>query len=118
MKFLIDAHLPMALKNWLINRGHDVIHTRDLPKKNETDDIDIIRIADSQERIVTSKDSDFLKHHVLFGRPDRILMITTGNIVNKVLLQLFENNFDQIEEAFEKGSKVVELNNTSIIIHE
>ena len=118
MKFLIDAHLPMALKNWLINRGHDVIHTRDLPKKNETDDIDIIRIADSQERIVTSKDSYFLKHHVLFGRPDRILMITTGNIVNKVLLQLFENNFDQIEEAFEKGSKVVELNNTSIIIHE
>ena len=118
MKFLIDAHLPMALKNWLVDQGHDVIHTRDLPEKNETDDMDIIRIADSQGRIITSKDSDFQKYHVLFGRPDRILMITTGNIVNKVLLQLFENNFDQIEQAFENGGKVVELSNTSIIIHE
>ncbi|MCO6492221.1 MAG: DUF5615 family PIN-like protein [Phaeodactylibacter sp.] len=83
MKFLIDAHLPMALKNWLVDRGHDVIHTRDLPQKNETDDMDIIRIADDQDRIVISKDSDFQKYHVLFGRPGRILMITTGNIINQ-----------------------------------
>jgi predicted nuclease of predicted toxin-antitoxin system len=117
MKFLIDAHLPLALKNWLVTRGHDAIHTRDLPEKNLTDDMEIIRIADNQERIVTTKDSDFQKYHILFGRPDRILMITTGNIVNRLLLQLFENNFDQLEVAFETGSKVVELNNTSIIIH-
>ena len=48
MKFLIDANLPMTLKNWLIDRGHDAIHTRDLPEKNLTEDIDIIRIADEQ----------------------------------------------------------------------
>lgn len=118
MKFLIDAHLPVTLKNWLINRGHDVIHTRDLPAKNLTADVEIIRLADSQNRIVTSKDSDFQKHHILFARPERILMITTGNIVNKVLIELFANNFETIEEAFENGSKVVELNNASIIIHE
>ena len=80
--------------------------------------MEIIRIVDSQDRIVTSKDNDFQKHYILFGRPERILMITTGNIVNKVLIQLFENNFETIEEAFENGSKVVELNNASIIIHE
>lgn len=118
MKFLIDAHLPFVLKTWLIDRGHDAIHTRDLPKKNETEDFDIIQIADAQSRIVTSKDSDFQKHYVLFGKPNRILMITTGNIVNKNLIRLFEDNFDAIEEAFEKGSKVVELSNTSIIIHD
>lgn len=118
MKFLIDAHLPLALKKWLIARGHDAIHTQDLTDRNLTDDMEIIRIADNQGRIVTSKDSDFQKYHILFGRPDRILMITTGNIVNRVLLQLFENNFDQIEKAFEMGGKVVELNNTSIIIHQ
>lgn len=56
--------------------------------------MDIIQIADSQDRIVTSKDSDFQKYHVLLGRPHRILMITTGNILNKELLHLFENNFD------------------------
>ncbi len=118
MKFLIDANLPMTLKNWLIDRGHDAIHTRDLPEKNLTEDIDIIRIADEQSRIVTSKDSDFQKYHILTNRPERILMITTGNIVNKELMKLFEQNFDTIESAFASGSKVVELNNTSIIIHE
>lgn len=114
MKFLIDAHLPIALKNWLIDRGHDALHTRDLPNKNLTDDIEIIRIADNQERIVTSKDSDFQKYHILFSRPDRVLMITTRNIINKDLIKLLETNFETIE----KGSKIVELNNTSIIIHE
>lgn len=75
-------------------------------------------LPSNQERIVTTKDSDFQKHHILFGYPERILMITTGNIVNKALLQLFENNFAKIAEAFKSGSKVVELSNTAIIIHE
>ena len=30
MKFLVDAHLPMRLVYWLRERGHDVIHTREL----------------------------------------------------------------------------------------
>lgn len=45
-------------------------------------------------------------------------MITTGNIVNTDLIKLFEANFATIKEAFIKGSKVVELNNSSIIVHE
>ncbi len=118
MKFFIDAHLPIALKFWLADRNHDATHTRDLPQKNLTDDMEIIRLADSQSGIVISKDSDFQKHHILTGRPKKLLMITTGNIVNKVLIHLFENNFEVIEDAFETGSKVVELSNSSIIIHE
>lgn len=46
MKFLIDANLPISLKKWLIDKGHDAIHPRDLPEKNLTEDIYIIRIAD------------------------------------------------------------------------
>jgi len=118
MKFIVDAHLPLVVKKWLLNYGYDAIHTRDLPGKNFTDDMEIIRIADSQDRIVISKDSDFQKHHILYGRPKRILMITTRNIVNKALIQLFENNFAAINDAFNKGSFVVELNNSSIVIHE
>lgn len=44
MKFLVDAHLPMRLVYWLRERGHNVIHTRELPLKNKTDDVDIIRV--------------------------------------------------------------------------
>lgn len=37
MNFLVDAHLPMRLANWLKERGHNVIHTRELPLKNEVE---------------------------------------------------------------------------------
>jgi predicted nuclease of predicted toxin-antitoxin system len=30
MKFIVDAHLPLALKSWLKQQGHDAVHTRDL----------------------------------------------------------------------------------------
>lgn len=62
MRFLVDAHLPMRLVYWLRERGHDVIHTRELPLKNETDDIDIIQLSVDQDRIVIFKDEDFFKY--------------------------------------------------------
>ncbi|MBY5958572.1 DUF5615 family PIN-like protein [Membranicola marinus] len=37
------------------NRGHDVVHTRELPLKNETADIQIIRLSVAQDRIVITK---------------------------------------------------------------
>lgn len=118
MKFIVDAHLPISLKNWLNENGQDAIHTRDLPEKNLTEDTNIIQVAGIEGRIIISKDSDFQKHRILHGIPESLLMITTGNIVNKVLIQLFENNFDRLKQAFEEGYQLVELNNVSIIIHE
>lgn len=118
MNFIIDAHLPISLKSWLNQNGCDAIHTRDLPRQNLTEDLDIIQIAMQENRIIISKDSDFPKYRILKGIPDRILMITCGNIVNKILLQLFEDNFDTISQAFAEGYKLIELNNSSIIIHE
>ncbi len=31
MKFLVDAQLPVKLKDWLEEQGHDSLHTNDLP---------------------------------------------------------------------------------------
>lgn len=116
MKFLIDAHLPMRLVYWLRERGHDVIHTRELPLKNETDDIDIIQLSVEQDRIVVSKDEDFYKYFILKGQPPKLLMLTMGNIVNKDLIMLIENNIDQIEADLEQN-KVVELSNGTVTVH-
>jgi predicted nuclease of predicted toxin-antitoxin system len=69
MKFLVDAQLPYRLKDWLLEKGFDTLHTRDLPKANETEDLDIADIADKENRTVISKDSDFLKLHILSGKP-------------------------------------------------
>ena len=116
MKFLVDAHLPMRLKKWLIDRGHEAIHTRDLPRKNLSEDFEIVDVAVREQCIVISKDSDFFNLFVLKGVPPKLLMITTGNIVNSDLLQLFEQNFTQLELLLETHS-VVEMGNTEILVH-
>ncbi len=115
-KFLIDAQLPYLLKDWLVTRGYDAIHTKDLPKKNVTGDTEVIRIAESEQRIIISKDSDFIKLNILSGKPSRILAITTGNIVNKELLRIFESNMNTIVKLFET-SNVVEIDNSSLKGH-
>lgn len=116
MRFLVDAHLPMRLVYWLRERGHDVIHTRELPLKNETDDIDIIQLSVDQDRIVISKDEDFFKYFILKGQPPKLLKLTMGNIDNKGLIVLFEKNIDQIEADL-ADNRVVELSNEMVTVH-
>ncbi|MGH9840179.1 MAG: DUF5615 family PIN-like protein [Blastocatellia bacterium] len=116
MKFLVDAQLPYRLKSWLLAKNLNAIHTDDLPAKSLTGDREIARIADSESRVVITKDSDFLKLHILEKRPAKLLLITTGNIVNQQLLSLFEQNFKTILQLFE-AYDVVELNNSFLIGH-
>ena len=45
LNFLVDAQLPMHLKHWLVHKGYDAIHTRELPDRNLTEDDTVMRIA-------------------------------------------------------------------------
>ncbi len=110
MNFLVDAQLPFALKAWLANEGFNVIHTADLPRRNLTTDTEIVDISIRDDRILITKDSDFLKLKILFHKPRRLLLITTGNIRNAELLSLFEKNFGSVRKLFETF-EVVELCN-------
>lgn len=116
MKFIVDAQLPYRLKTWLSDKGFDAVHTADLPQANGTEDLTIADIAESEGRTVVSKDSDFLKLHILSGRPPRLLLITTGNIVNRDLFDLLERNFEIAIKLF-ATYKVVELNNNFVLGH-
>lgn len=116
MKFLIDAQLPYRLRHWLEASDFDAVHTADLPEQNLTSDLFIADFADNEKRVVISKDSDFLKLRILQGKPQRLLMITTGNIVNKELLDLFERNFSIVMKLFDSFD-VVEMNNNFVIGH-
>ena len=61
MKFIVDAQLPKSLSQLLINLGYDSIHTLDLPDKNKSTDQFIIQISTDQNRVVVTKDRDFLE---------------------------------------------------------
>ena len=116
MKFLVDAQLPYQLKHWLLAKGFDAIHTRDLPAQNLSADREIAKVADDDNRVVITKDSDFLKLHILEQKPAYLLIVTTGNIINQQLMTLFEQNFETILQLF-NFYRVVEINNSFVIGH-
>jgi predicted nuclease of predicted toxin-antitoxin system len=116
MKFLIDAQLPYRLKLWFVENNFDAIHTGDLPERNFTADLTIADLADESDRAVISKDGDFLKLRILQNKPRKLLMVTTGNIVNKELLVLFDLNFVTVMKLF-NSYDVVEMNNRFVVGH-
>jgi len=65
MKFLVDAQLPLRLARLLSELGYDTLHTRDLPQQNATPDLDINTLSISQQRIVITKDTDFLNSFLI-----------------------------------------------------
>ena len=116
MKFLIDAQLPLRFGRWLAKRGHDALHTLEMPLGNRTPDTEIVALAAREGRIVVTKDSDFVQSFLLTGHPS-LLFVSTGNFGNPELEFLFQQNLPAIESAFE-SHKFVEINQIALIIHE
>ncbi len=117
MRFLVDAHLPKRLALQLRVAGHDTIHTLDLPLGNRTPDAVINEISLAEERIVVTKDADFRDSHLVNGEPHKLLLVSTGNISNNDLLNLFAQNLTRIVAAFEIHS-YIELDRQHLTIHQ
>lgn len=116
MKFLIDAQLPKSLSDLLKLEGHDSIHTIELPKANDTQDNEILKICLEENRIVISKDADFLESFLINKSPEKLILVKTGNIRNEELLTLFKHNLKYLCTSIEKND-LIEINKTDIIIH-
>jgi predicted nuclease of predicted toxin-antitoxin system len=76
------------MTTWLTATGCNAVHTLDLPNGNRTTDQEVMDTADQQQRVVVTKDADFVDSHLLHGRPAKLLLISTGNISNRDLEQL------------------------------
>ena len=117
MKFIVDAQLPKSLSDLLKRKGFDSHHTLKLPDKNKTKDTWINKLAVLENRIVISKDLDFLESFLVKSEPKKLILIKTGNILNTHLLEIFSKNLDLILEMIER-SNLVEINKTDIAEHE
>jgi len=116
VKFLVDAQLPSSLATLLRAAGHDAVHVSTLPSGNRTPDSEIARRADSDQRVVVTKDRDFRDSHLLSGTPRSLPIATTGNIQNRDLLALFERHIDVIAEYL-TDSPLVELSRDRLVAH-
>lgn len=108
MKFLIDNQLPQALTEHLSRRGHDCQHVLEVGLSNASD-VAICRYAEAQERILITKDEDFL---YLSNQPKstiRLVWIRLGNCRTPVLLAAIDRSWPTIESCLAAGDKVVEI---------
>ena len=117
MNWLIDAQLPHHLADLLNRLDQNAVHTIDLPEANRTSDSDVCQIADAEDRIIITKDRDFVDSHLIAGTPTRLLWVKTGNISNNALLTLFETRLIDFESAFSQVN-FAELTKTNLILHQ
>jgi predicted nuclease of predicted toxin-antitoxin system len=115
MRWLIDAQLPKRLAGVLNYRGHEATHTLDLPNQNATTDAQVVNHATATESVVISKDYDFVNYFHISSKP-RLLLISTGNITNNELLDLFTSQLPQLTAGFELFD-FIELTRSQIIYH-
>jgi predicted nuclease of predicted toxin-antitoxin system len=117
VKFLVDAQLPTRLAQQLVAAGHDVVHTSEMPNGNRSTDVEIEALAESDDRVVVTKDRDFRNGHLLRQRPRRLLLVTTGNITNDALMALFDEHLDAIVAALGEA-RLVELGSDTLVVHD
>ncbi len=67
------------------------------------------------KRVVISKDIDFLNTFLIRKEPWKLIYLTTGNISNKELLELFQSNMSQLIDLFDKAN-VIEMNQQNILV--
>ena len=116
MNFLIDANLPRHLVYLFQERGHQATHTLELPDGNATIDSALLEYSDKHDCVVTTKDSDFSTLFWLQNRPNKLLLISTGNIRNADLEAILVANFDQLIMGLTEN-RFVELTREHIIVH-
>lgn len=116
MRFIIDAQLPRRIATLPNQAGHDTLHTLDLPQANRTPDTKILQVAARENRVVVSKNSDFVDSFLLDRKPEKLLLISTGNITNRNLEAVLLPNLTVTVAALEEND-FVELTRTALIIH-
>ncbi|MFC6221907.1 DUF5615 family PIN-like protein [Hymenobacter artigasi] len=117
LRFLVDAQLPKRLADFLaFHTGCDCLHTLDLPAANQTQDGSITRLSMAEQRIVITKDADFVNSFLLHGQPYKLLLVSTGNISTNDLLALFQEFLPQLMKLFARHS-YLELSRTLLVTH-
>ena len=92
------------------------MHTLELPLGNRTPDAEVVACAIRDDRIVVTKDSDFVQTFLLTGQP-ALLFISAGNISNVELERLLHRNMSAIERGF-ASCRHVEITPSTLIVHE
>ncbi|MBI5474609.1 MAG: DUF5615 family PIN-like protein [Ignavibacteriae bacterium] len=114
MNWLLDAHLPPSLCQWLRAKGDQAVHVESLKDGRNLPDEAIWAHAKQNHLIIVSKDSDFFDRAILSGQPPQVVFVTVGNCSNKALLAILDQFWLHIRNALLQGASLVEVGRNKI----
>lgn len=79
----------LVVSDFLNFKGFNSIHTLELPDKNNTKDGQIAKLGNQENWVVFTKDIDFLEFFLIKSEPQKLIIVRTGNISNKDLVNIF-----------------------------
>jgi predicted nuclease of predicted toxin-antitoxin system len=69
-----------------------------------------------EERVVITKDSDFLESFLIKNQPEKLVLIKTGNIENSFLLTIIKAHLKQMCAELLHHS-LIEITQTEMAVH-
>ena len=108
MRFLIDQNRSPRLAESLRHAGHDAVHTSELGLQQAEDD-ELLALADDQQRVVVSGDTDFGALLALTkSRSPSVILFRARNVPKaEDQSAMILGYLDNISEDLEHGSVIV-----------
>jgi predicted nuclease of predicted toxin-antitoxin system len=108
MFFLIDAQLPPSLEDLCKYKGYKAEHVYSIGLTHASDTA-IWDYALKNNRIIITKDDDFVFRSQLSSTSPVIIWLRIGNCTNKALVHWFAPHLDIISEKVKNGESIIEL---------
>jgi predicted nuclease of predicted toxin-antitoxin system len=108
VKFIVDNQLPVALAQYMRDRGFDCQRVIEAGLGHAPDS-EICRHAELQERAIISKDEDFFYFAKQRHAKIKVIWVRLGNCRTAALLAAFERSWPRIESCLKVGGRVIEI---------
>ena len=105
LPLICDEHIPYQVVQGLLRRGIDVLTIQQLGLRSAEDEV-ILQMAEEQQRVIYTRDTDFLRHHaagtphpgIIYHHP---LAHSFGSAIRVVALTCEVLSLDEIRNRVE-----------------
>lgn len=108
MRFIVDAQLPPALAQRLVEAGHEAQHVEEIGLR-DAEDSSIWRYAFENKAVLLTKDEDFAVRLRQSQSGPVVVWLRIGNCSNRALQMWFVPLLPAILEEIKQGNRIIEV---------